>query len=190
MELMDIISLLNENVLPSDSSMASSDRTQVLDQLEQRLHSLPQFLVPHGVMSHVSREDAIVKTAELYRLASLVYLHKAARRRPKSCPEVRTLVKSAMEILLDLTVCAAPWPMFIVACEIEDDLQRTLILEVLDTSEKVRKAGNLTWMKNIVQAVWKQDDLGTYMSVAGKPVEPYLRYGAALSAYSELPTFA
>ena len=67
-----MISTLNENVLPSDSTILSGDRTQVLDQLEQRLRSLIQLLVPHGIISRVSRQDAIFKTAELYRLASLV----------------------------------------------------------------------------------------------------------------------
>ena len=99
-------------------------------------------------------------------------------------------MQSAVGVLAKLKVCAAPWPMFMVACEVEDDFERSSILEVLDTLEKVTKAGNLTWMKNIIQFVWKQDDLGTYSSVAGKPVEPYLRYGAALSAYAQLPTFA
>ena len=189
MELMDIISTINELVLPPESLKSSFDFAQVSKHLEQRLRSLPQLFVPHGRLSHLSQENAIIKTAELYRLASLIYFQRAVRRISQDSSEVRALLQNALIILEDLEVCSAPWPMFIIACEVRESFERTSILKVLESSEKFRKAGNLVWLRNMILAMWKQDDLETYSSVLGKPAEPFLRYGAALSACPELPTF-
>ena len=108
-----------------------------------------------GNLSVVSQENFVLSTAEFYRLASQIYFQRAVRRKPQGSAEVWTLVQNALKLLENLQACSAPWPISIIACEVEDYFERTCILDILDSSEKITRAGNLVWLRNMVQTVWK-----------------------------------
>ena len=162
--------------------------TEVLRQLELRLRSLYQLITPQTTSSVTSTQSSILDTAELYRTAALIFLERTCRRRPRCAPEVEHLVEAGLTILERLKVCAGMWPLFIVACEAETDGQRTIVLATFEASRNFRKAGNISWVQELTEAVWKQDDLFTYSRIAKARV-PLLRYGSVISASSQLPNF-
>lgn len=189
MELMSIISRLNETI-PSDGSMEfAPSHNEILIQLEQRLRLLCQSLTTPGpTFSVPGNESSVLDTAELYRIAALIFLERACRRRPRSAPEVEHLIEAGLSTLQRLQVCAVMWPLFIVACEAETDEQRTIVLAIFEASKQFRKAGNISSVQELTEAVWKQDDLFTYSRIAALTV-PLLRYGSVISASSQLPNF-
>lgn len=97
-------------------------------------------------------------TAELYRLASLLYLQRAV---PTFGDDLRRIDYSerALEALATLGVATSPWPVFITACETQTDEQRIRILEVLDHMAEFRNVGNVYVMRGIIETTWKQQDL-------------------------------
>lgn len=78
MELMGIVSKLNETI-PTDGSMElAPSRDEVLFPLEQRLRSLRQILTPPGLIFPITgNESSVLDTAELYRIAALIFLERA-----------------------------------------------------------------------------------------------------------------
>ncbi|KAI1816334.1 fungal-specific transcription factor domain-containing protein [Poronia punctata] len=124
-----------------------------------KLASLQQRLHPRHEQG-LSQRDRVrtLATAELYRLATFLYLHRACST--DTVQEVRsTYLQQAIQILTDLDVCTSPWPLFVVACETENDQQRIVILRTLDRMDEERHIGNIFVLRHIVEAFWKQQDL-------------------------------
>ena len=189
MELMSIISKLNDTILTDDSTKPSLSDIEGLIQLEQRLRSLRQYLTRQGLTSgDESGVPDVLDTAELYRIAALIFLERACRRKSRRSSAVEHLVEAGLAILQRLKVCAVMWPLFIIACEAETDEQRTIVLAIFEKSTKFRKAGNIPCVQGLAEAVWKQDDLFTYSGIAAGAV-PLLRYGSIISASRQLPNF-
>lgn len=185
---MSVIGRLNDNMLPADGSKLDGDQAENLNQLEEQLLSLRQYLVLHGQLGSEFVEETILKTAELYRLAALVYLERACRRKSRASVEVTSLVNNALSILEGLQICTVMWPLFIVACEAQSDSQRFMVLQAFERTLESRKADNIAWNKKLVEGIWRQDDLFTYSHVT-KAAQPMLRYGSIMSASSQLPSF-
>ena len=188
MELMSIVATLNDIMLSADESDIDIQQTETVDQLESQLLSLRQYLVICGSLDSLLEESAVLKIAELYRLAALIYSERGCRRNIKSSVKVAHLVQNAFSILDGLQLCTAAWPLFIIGCEAETDSQRCVALELLERSANYRKSDNILWTKKLVKGIWKQDDLFTYSNVI-KAAQPLLRYGSVVSASSQLPNF-
>ena len=188
MELMSVVAKLNDIMLSADGSDIDPQQTKAVDQLESQLSSLRQFLVLRGSLDGMLDENTILRIADLYRLAALIYSERACRRKIRSSIEVTRLVQNAFKILGELQVCTAPWPLFIVGCEAETDSQRSLTLQLLERSANYRKSDNILWIKKLIKGIWKQDDLSTYSHLT-KAIQPLLRYRSVLSASSQLPNF-
>ncbi|KAH8788030.1 fungal-specific transcription factor domain-containing protein [Diaporthe sp. PMI_573] len=127
--------------------------------LEQKLQSAWQQLSPdEAAVSTDAQIKTASATAELYRLASLLYLQRVV---PATGDEVRraTYLRQAFAALGDVPVATGPWPVFIVACEARSDEERIYILETLDRMDKVRNVGNVRIMRTILETIWKQRDL-------------------------------
>lgn len=186
-ELMSIIARLNANVQTNDSSMVE-DQSETVNQLEQQLLSLRQYLTLRGLQGSPLDEAAVLNTAELYRFAALIYLERACWKKSRESVEVTRLVDDAFNILDKLQVCTAPWPLFIVGCEAETDSRRSMTIQLFEKSAEYRKADNILWIRRLVEGIWKQDDLSTYSHMP-KSVMPLLRYGSVMSASSHLPSF-
>lgn len=129
--------------------------------LEQKLQSAWQQLSPDEVSLSTAAEikaASATASAELYRLASLLYLQRVV---PDTGDEVRraTYLRQAFAALGEVPVATGPWPVFVVACEARTDEERIYILETLDQMDKVRNVGNVRVMRTILETIWKQRDL-------------------------------
>ncbi|KAF4962262.1 hypothetical protein FSARC_9651 [Fusarium sarcochroum] len=124
--------------------------------LEARLFNLRQELEP-GEKSESLRSSRILATAELYRLAALLYLQRVCPSTTDDTTRV-VYVQQAIRILQSMEVATSPWPVFIVACEIPDE-ERVGLLRTLDHMDSVRSIGNTKVLRKVIEGIWKQYDL-------------------------------
>lgn len=127
-------------------------REQLID-LKQEIHI--QVGVTTGTISH----NRITLTAELYRIAALLYLYEIAPPSTIHESEVKGLVREGFVILGQNGICTSPWPLFIVACSAFDDRDRIKAMRVIEEGARERRVGNYQIVKSLVQAVWKRRDL-------------------------------
>ncbi|KAF9877266.1 O-methyltransferase [Colletotrichum karsti] len=110
--------------------------------LEQKLQKASQWLSPDEFASSTEVEiKCALATAELYRLATLLYLQRVV---PAEGDDTRriTYLQQAFAALAEVRVATSPWPVFVVACESRTDEERIHILEILDRMDRLRNVGN------------------------------------------------
>ncbi|KFA75587.1 hypothetical protein S40288_10931 [Stachybotrys chartarum IBT 40288] len=143
---------------PSQRAMESWQLHEERSRLETTLQTLRQQLDPQEEEAAAERRTRILATAELYRIAALLYLQRV-------CPQhgddgARSIyVQQALRVLSALETATSPWPVFVVACEARDDGQRIQIMQTLDRMNRVRKIGNVGSVKDMVEGFWRQCDL-------------------------------
>ncbi|TGJ81471.1 hypothetical protein E0Z10_g7294 [Xylaria hypoxylon] len=136
-----------------------SNRNIEYKALESRISSLTQRLDP-GYEEYLSRHDRTrtLATAELYRIAAFLYLHRVGSTEPSQ--DIKSAyLQQGLQILGSLEVCTSPWPLFVIACETETDEQRISILGTLDRMDLERHIGNVFVLRHIIESFWKQQDL-------------------------------
>ncbi|CAK1356362.1 unnamed protein product [Cercospora beticola] len=161
-EVFDIISSVNKvraEVLEHGARDITGTRWQMRVALEEKLRNLTQNFSPDEV-AHSTCDQIIASTAtaELYRLATLLYLLRVV---PVHGDEVQrsAYLDQAFMALEQLRVATSPWPVFIIACESRTEEQRMKILDVLDCMDSARNVGNVRIVRNIIQTIWRQQDL-------------------------------
>lgn len=135
-----------------------------IDALQSRLENLSQNIVikpeqqshswPHSI-----DETRIRDTADFYYLAALIYFRRQILHLPPHNQAIQSPVESALVLIREMKVCTSPWPLFVVACEVQTDEQRLQILQTLQRMEEQRRIGNIGVTRMIVEALWKQRDL-------------------------------
>lgn len=136
-----------------------SNRAIEYKALESKLALLTQRLDPRHE-EYLSQHDRIrtLATAELYRIATFLYLHRVGSTEPSQ--DIKTAyLQQALQVLGSLEVCTSPWPLFVIGCETETDDQRISILRTLDRMDEERHIGNVFVLRHIIESFWKQQDL-------------------------------
>ncbi|KAH7163547.1 fungal-specific transcription factor domain-containing protein [Dactylonectria estremocensis] len=128
-------------------------------ELDRQLNNLIQTLPQLESSELPSNQARVLAIAELYRLASILYLQRV-RPMPADDSRRALCLKKAFGILDRLQVATSPWPVFVIACEsAPSDDHRGLILGVLDRMDEARGIGNIRVMRSLVEAFWMQYDL-------------------------------
>ncbi|KAK7736657.1 hypothetical protein SLS53_006863 [Cytospora paraplurivora] len=126
--------------------------------LQDRLTRLKQQLPEEYENEPVKKQTKVRLTAELYRIAAVLYLRAI-------CPNVDATnqtpmwLDQAFKVLASLEICTSPWPLFVVACESNTDEQRIMVLKTLDRMDEDRKIGNVFVLRHLIETYWKQQDL-------------------------------
>ncbi|CRK34985.1 hypothetical protein BN1708_006608, partial [Verticillium longisporum] len=156
------ISFMNQmRMTLSDSSVNSDpgEQSQQRVALEERLRMASQRLSPDEAAnsSTVQIKDASA-TAELYRLAALLYLQRVV---PAPGDDMRSAayLQQIFAALRTVRVATSPWPVFITACEARTEHERVQILRVLERMDEIRNVGNVRVMRSLIESIWKQQDL-------------------------------
>jgi hypothetical protein len=142
-----------------DSKPASGRDFQQRVVLEEKLRMMSQRLSPDEVANSTPGQIKDTSaTAELYRLAGLLYLQRVV---PTAGDEVKRAdyLQQAFGALRTVRVATSPWPIFAIACESRTEEERARILEVLERMDEVRNVGNVRVMRSIIETIWKQQDL-------------------------------
>lgn len=126
--------------------------------LQDRLCRLKQRLPASYREQTIKEQTKVQLTAELYRLAAVLYL-RATCFSAEKYGETAAWLDLAFETLEGLEICTSPWPLFVVACESQNDLQRIKILRALNRMDQDRKIGNVRVLRNLIENFWKQQDL-------------------------------
>lgn len=165
-EVMEIISYANGlraiELRGESADYNAEERARRADEwylYESKVQSLQQRLDPLDAHRLPQQERTrILTTAELYRIAAFLYLQRTG-----DCTHNQDLrsmyLEQAFQALSNLEVCTSPWPLFVVACETENDQQRILILQTLDRMDDERRIGNVFVLRDIIESFWKQQDL-------------------------------
>ncbi|KAH7322936.1 fungal-specific transcription factor domain-containing protein [Stachybotrys elegans] len=128
-------------------------------ELQKMLRNLHQAIgLEEQFMDNPSGQVRILATAELYRIAAFLYLQRVCPR-PGDEEERHMFLEQAFDIIARLEVVTSPWPMFLIACECNNDEQRIKVIRALDLMNQVRKIGNIHVMWDMVEQLWKQHDL-------------------------------
>lgn len=134
--------------------------------------------------SSLSRQDMI---NSLYRYAALIYLNRTVSYVSTSSFSHRRLVREGILLLQNLGFCEGTWPLFVIACEANEDEQRLQILDILsNTSRELgQRSDHVVLIQHMVEAIWNQNDL---------TIESDVNYGRILNAVISkapvLPLFA
>lgn len=138
--------------------------------IESHLQTLAQNLSPEEQASSSPKRRAfILATAELYRLATLLYLQRVCSLVQDEVTRP-TYVDQAFATLATLEVATSPWPIFILACESRTDNQRIQILRTLDRMDAARNIGNVLVLRSIIESFWTQCDLRADVA-SGNPLK-------------------
>lgn len=162
-------------------------RIEILDKMERRLKFARQELRisllddPSSLIEYERVKDI----AELYRLAGLIYLHRAGRRTPSTSYALQSHVNEAFEIIKRLESCERTFPLFIISCEARTDAQRAIVLKVVAKNRQKPLAANTLRVWGFVGRFWAQDDLDVEQNV-----EYETKITSALSSTNSLPAFA
>ncbi|TVY90697.1 Pestheic acid cluster transcriptional regulator [Lachnellula willkommii] len=156
-ELMNLIALITrlQSVTPLP------DHLMILPCLiHTRLGNLVQIpLINADAKSGQLDSKRILQTAELYRLASLIYLHTTLLPPPRSSSQLQSLVSRSLGLLEMFPVCTSPWPLFLTALEVNNDTDRVRVLHVLEVMQRVRRIGNVDVVQKVFETFWNQMDL-------------------------------
>jgi hypothetical protein len=186
LELMDIISRMSDHVLSlNDPNFRTLDHLEILDDFERRLLNLEQVVVFVGVTESAGDQERAAYTAELYRIASLIYLYRVARRMPSDSPAMTHLVEDAMSIFEKTGMSDSTWPLFVIGCEAKLDHHRAVMIDTFQATVESRQFANIHWIRQMVEAAWKQDDLNT----TEQDIDGMVRYNSVMSASKVLPSF-
>jgi hypothetical protein len=176
-ELFTAVRMSSSGILPS------GNYKDILKDLQVRLNTLKQELRVYDAVSKQGMER-LKSTAELYRIACLIYLERVGRGLTHWNKRVEKLVEEGFSLLKSLGTCERPFPLFVVSCEARTDDQRQIVLETISKTQTTRNVGNLTWMKTMVEAAWVHEDLH------GQEELPALvKYNFVISACQTLPAF-
>jgi hypothetical protein len=134
--------------------------THLAHLIHRRLLNLTQEIhIQVGELAGSICHSRITLTAELYRIAALLYLHQTASPNTVSDTEARGHIKDGFTILDQMEICSSPWPLFIIATAVNDDRDRIKIMGFFVDGARKRQIGNYAVIANLVEAVWKQQDL-------------------------------
>ncbi|KAH6962350.1 fungal-specific transcription factor domain-containing protein [Ilyonectria sp. MPI-CAGE-AT-0026] len=160
-EIFDIIHQINRirgSHIGGQDDIPTDELVQGRNRLETRLHNLVQRLDPDEEQTASLRRIDAFATADLYRLATILYLQRVCPMDGDNSMGI-IYIGQAFHALRTLEVVTSPWPLFIIACESRSEEQQITILEILDQMDHVRSVGNVTVMRRIIEMFWKQNDL-------------------------------
>lgn len=154
--------------------------------LERRIYG---FIGEDGPSYHVSgmhfdRRDML---SLLYQIAALIYLNRGVLGIPETSFPHRRLVREGMLILKKLDSCESAFPMFILACEANDDERRLEVLDIFSKTlnEDKRRSNHVSIIQSMVMAVWNQNDLNIDSNVSYNDT-----LDAVISTMPLIPLFA
>ena len=202
-ELLQIISCINRlrTLLQMDHHSPESELTALAVHLRMCLANLRQELHirSDGRGSHIW-QARIHHTAELYRIAAILYLYNtypAATQAPlnseplvslDAIPTIPSLVCQAFSCLDQIDVCTSPWPLFNVAINTTNDRHRIKIIEAFQEGIRGRRNGNYDVILGLVKTVWKRSDLNHDESSDGNAILPDWR--TMIDGNSVMPSFS
>ncbi|OIW23748.1 hypothetical protein CONLIGDRAFT_636998 [Coniochaeta ligniaria NRRL 30616] len=184
LEMLDLVCQAVDAVLDRDDPLhLSVTHVKAIQSLEIRTQGIEQRST--GLDNDDDAEGMVSRTntAELYRVATLIYLGRVARAEPRDSDVTKEPVAQAFTLLRNMTVCNCPWPLFVVGLEAHTEDQRKIVLTVLDASLRRRPMGSMVLTSRMIREAWALQDLQT------EDTDPLALYGLVISHNRVPPSF-
>ncbi|EFQ36230.1 hypothetical protein CGRA01v4_04668 [Colletotrichum graminicola] len=151
--VLNLLSEVCERLLdPWDPKGRDADYHANLRALERRAESLH--------LHYGAEEDAdIVYGAEIWRIATRVYLARASQNRWEQSADLDSMIDAQFVRITTFYSCRHFFPMFILACEARTDERRAAVIGLIDRTERSARTRSLKGLRNLVQSIWVQQDL-------------------------------
>ncbi|TFB01675.1 hypothetical protein CCMA1212_006371 [Trichoderma ghanense] len=183
LELLDLLCQIIDAVYePGDPDHQSESHLKLLRSLEIRLKYLQQRQSSVSPLDSPGSTQETTTVAELYRLATIIYLLRMAKGEPENATCVLQVVEQAYEALNRLEYCERPWPLFVIALEARSEEHRRDMLRVLGKSLERRPLGPMALVNRMIPDAWTQQDLR-------EGVDPFTLYGMIISRHRVPPCF-
>lgn len=101
----------------------------------------------------------MMTTIELYRLAALVYIHRASKNLLGQESQTQKDIDQGFLLLSEMDACERQFPIFVLGCEARTDEQRGIIMDLISRTEKRVTSRSFNHVTVLLHAVWAQDDL-------------------------------
>ncbi|KAH8647183.1 fungal-specific transcription factor domain-containing protein [Xylariales sp. PMI_506] len=173
-------------VKPTDPSYRSAQYARSLHDLEARIQSV-QPSIGSPSENDVGEDGKVQEThVELFKLASLIYLERASSSLSGSSDKISTYVERAFRLLGSMHSCDLPFPLFILGCEASDEVQRKLILDLIEQALAVAHSRGMAGVQRMLEAAWTQDDLVG----ADNELDYMFKLDTLITSNNIIPTFA
>lgn len=185
LELLDllcqVIDAVHERQTAEHLSEAHAKLLQSLKiRLQGLVHHQSAVLPPDSTDEEYQHANQV---AELYRLATMIYLLIVAKGDSIACSEVDGLVDEAFGILRKVERCQQPWPLFILGLAAHTEERRLIILTVIERALALQPLGSMALADRMIRDAWVQQDLG------GRELDPLELYGQVISRNRVPPCF-
>jgi hypothetical protein len=180
-----LIALLSE-ICDCVSGQVSKTTVEEQDDYKSHLKIL-DWRIRNMTIAVMENEDADAPlTRELFRLAMLVYLHRASENLLNQWPRTQQHIDRAFATLAQLGSCDRQFPVFILGCEARSDEQRAVVLDLIARTEGGVSSRSFRYVQVLLQAMWAQDDLANGDI---KHVKYWDKLTHVISGCRNLPTF-
>lgn len=105
-----------------------------------------------------STSDGLM-TAEVYKLAVLVYLGRASDDILGQSLVTQQYIDQAFAHFTQMDSCRRQFPLFILGCEARSDEQRAIILDLISRTDATVASRSVEHITILMQATWAQEDL-------------------------------
>ncbi|KAJ9155453.1 Zinc-finger transcription factor [Pleurostoma richardsiae] len=187
-----ILDLLSEacNTLldPRDCKSRDQEYIDRIRRLECRIESLPAGPLPSLAPDRPSPDTSM--SAEVYRMATLIYLKRASQSPLEpSSEKLDSLVNTAFALFgmpVESCCCHHYFPMLILGCEARTDEQRVAVLNLIESTERRTHVRSMKRLAAGIQSIWVQQDLHSDSDLV---VNYLAMMNAIVSSNDTLPSF-
>jgi len=149
----------------SETAVYSSDARYLTQEYQLHLNELRtklQNVSPRTQDVALSSNEPLNHTEnmlELTRLAGLIHLERVSRNFSGHSASIRSWTKEALAIITELDSCFCPFALFVVSCELMNDEERLIILDLYTRIETRPHLHSFMEVKLLIQTAWNQQDL-------------------------------
>ncbi|KAJ5766320.1 fungal-specific transcription factor domain-containing protein [Penicillium nucicola] len=129
-----------------------------LDSIERELTAIKQDTTHLSGKNNTEEIKRANNMAKLYQLAGLIYFERVLKRSPNN-KQVKEWATEAFGLLRESVICERAFPLFFIACEAQNDIQRELILSVFENTHKRSHQRRLYAVQGMIESMWVQNDL-------------------------------
>lgn len=173
-------------VPPSDPMSKTIEYRNRLKMLELDIETTPINMLAEPADPETMTAHAMM-VLELYQIASIVYLNRASGDTFGQSMKMEQLIDRGFSIFAELKHCERTFPLLILGIEARADERRQSVLELMSRSENVPPKRSLQCLRNLLQALWVQDDLHTERD---NKIDYMERMSNVVSLSEALPHFA
>lgn len=96
---------------------------------------------------------------QLTRLAGLIYLERLSNNFSGRSTKLNAWVQQAVSIFAQMETCLAPFALFVIGCELDNDEDRIIVLCLFARMEQRPHLRSMTETRSLIQTAWNQQDL-------------------------------